>query len=187
MPHAPLPKSVGRDCIAHQPIRGAEEALDAIADQLTKLADEIRRSGPTPVTAQFPKARQNSSFAHVNLARQLYHIRRKRSAIFGTIELFGEPASDLLLDLFIAHSTGNEVSVSSACIGAAVPATTALRHLGILQQEGLVLREQDERDQRRINVRLSQYGVEKMEAYFSEIAGCTTEGKIQPDKLTCFI
>ena len=39
-------------------------------------------------------------------------------------ELFGEPAWDILLDLYIANVENKPVSVSSACIGSAAPPTT---------------------------------------------------------------
>ena len=100
-------------------------------------------------------------------AQMRYDERRKRSAIFGHSELFGEPAWDILLDLYIAHAKGKEVSVSSACIGSAVPPTTGLRWLGILQATGLVVREHDSGDQRRVLVRLSHEGIEKMEAFLT--------------------
>lgn len=102
------------------------------------------------------------------LARARYHARRRRSVAFDGAELFGEPAWDILLDLYIAHAEGKPVSVSSACIGSAAPPTTGLRWLGVLQEAGLVERKQDPRDQRRVLVHLTGEGVLKMEAYFRE-------------------
>ena len=43
-----------------------------------------------------------------------------------------------------------------------------LRWLGVLQSAGLVEREHDPRDQRRVLVRLSQHGIEQMETYFKD-------------------
>ncbi|MEQ5786722.1 winged helix-turn-helix transcriptional regulator [Erythrobacter sp. NFXS35] len=95
-----------------------------------------------------------------------YSLRRKRAAIFGNPELFGEPAWDILLDLFIAHGEDKPVSVSSACIGSAAPATTGLRWLGVLAEEGLIVRENDAQDNRRVLVRLTRAGVTAMERFF---------------------
>jgi predicted transcriptional regulator len=100
-------------------------------------------------------------------AIDLYDDRRRRAKLFGP-NLFGEPAWDILLDLFIASETGKKISVTSACIGAAVPLTTALRWLSMLEARGLILRENDEKDARRSNVRLSDLGRELMEQYLSE-------------------
>lgn len=105
------------------------------------------------------------------LARKAYSARRQRGAIFGNAELFGEPAWDILLDLYIAHAEGKNVSVSSACIGSAAPPTTGLRWLGVLADNGLVLREHDPEDQRRVLVRLSARGLAAMDHYFALAAG----------------
>lgn len=103
-------------------------------------------------------------------AHLAYELRRKREAIFAGLELFGEPAWDMLLDLYGAHVKGQLVSVSSACIASAGPATTALRWLGTLQQAGLVERTSDPQDQRRVLVRLTRKGIQQMEIYLREAA-----------------
>ncbi|XUU60286.1 MarR family transcriptional regulator [Erythrobacter sp. HA6-11] len=107
----------------------------------------------------------------LTLARARYDARRKRASVFDNEELFGEPAWDILLDLYIAHAEGKPVSVSSACIGSASPPTTGLRWLGVLQAAGLLEREHDMRDQRRVLVRLSNHGVQRMETYFRDALG----------------
>ena len=116
----------------------------------------------TPVT----DIRQVRSL-NVELAREAYAVRRRRNAIFGNAEIFGEPAWDILLDLYIAHVENKPVSVSSACIGSAAPPTTGLRWLGVLTEEGLILREHDPEDQRRVLVRLSDRGLAAMDQYFA--------------------
>jgi DNA-binding MarR family transcriptional regulator len=89
-------------------------------------------------------------------ALALYRARRARESSFGDHgDLFGEPAWDTLLDLFVAREAGRRVSVSSACIAADVPATTALRWLSLLEQRGLVERCADSGDGRRIYIGLS--------------------------------
>lgn len=89
-------------------------------------------------------------------ASVIYRGRRARRVLFGDHgDLFGEPAWDMLLDLFVARETGQLVSVSSACISADVPATTALRWLGILERRGLVRRMADRCDGRRWHMQLS--------------------------------
>ncbi len=103
------------------------------------------------------------------MARQAYALRRKRAAIFGNPELFGEPAWDILLDLYIVHADGKPVSVSSACIGSAASPTTGLRWLGVLAEEGLVVRENDSDDHRRVLVRLTRAGITAMERFFDAV------------------
>jgi hypothetical protein len=130
-------------------------------------ASQEQRTAP----ASHPDAKmQRRRFAA--LAREAYAIRRRRAVIFDNDELFGEPAWDILLDLYIAYAEGKSVSVSSACIGSAAPPTTGLRWLGILSEQGLILREQDPEDQRRVLVRLTAKSLTAMDEYFSK-AGLT--------------
>lgn len=141
------------------------DELIAIAARLRGAAaglEDPRRSDPAPQVAQ-PSRRPSS---HLELARKTYALRRKRTAIFGNPDLFGEPAWDILLDLYIARAEGKPVSVSSACIGSAAPATTGLRWLGVLADEGLVVREPDAEDQRRVLVRLTPAGQAAMDRFF---------------------
>ena len=49
---------------------------------------------------------------------------------------------------------------TSACLGAHVPPTTALRWLRLLEGYGMIEREEDERDGRRTFVRLSTKGMD---------------------------
>ena len=56
---------------------------------------------------------------------------------------------------------------TSACIGSAVPSTTALRWIAILEKQGLLVREADASDARRVYVKLSASGYAAMLEYFS--------------------
>jgi hypothetical protein len=58
--------------------------------------------------------------------RQVLRLRRLRERFFDS-SLFADPAWDMLLDLMAARLEDAQVAVSSLCIAAAVPPTTALR------------------------------------------------------------
>jgi DNA-binding MarR family transcriptional regulator len=77
-------------------------------------------------------------------------------------DLFGEPVWDLVLDLFIAQAEGRRTCVSSACIGAAVPSTTALRWIKELESRGILQRESDPADARRTFLALAPRFFETM-------------------------
>ncbi|PTQ08263.1 MarR family transcriptional regulator [Sphingomonas oleivorans] len=94
-------------------------------------------------------------------AKRLIRWRRKRDELLGEA-LFGDPAWDMMLDLFAAQEEGKQVSVSSLCIAAAVPATTGLRWINILVDRGILLKKDDERDRRRIWVELTPDYVQRM-------------------------
>jgi hypothetical protein len=137
-----------------------------LADELMAIAGRLRDAAEGAASEpDLPRASRPVR-SHLALARKAYALRRKRGAIFGNPDLFGEPAWDILLDLFIAQGEGKPVSVSSACIGSAAPATTGLRWLGVLADEGLVVRENDPEDHRRVLVRLTPAGRAAMERFF---------------------
>nr|WP_298927687.1 winged helix DNA-binding protein [uncultured Erythrobacter sp.] len=159
--------------------------LQVLAAQLSNIAGQLRTgsvnqdSAPArfgaPVAVPFPDPRSDTErqamrLVYAELARDLYVARRKRESIFGDGELFGEPAWDILLDLYVAYVERKKVSVSSACIGSAAPSTTGLRWLGILSEQELVTREHDPEDQRRVLVRLSEKGLKAMDTYFASAA-----------------
>lgn len=162
--------------------RGAEASrqsrrLIAAANELLALAAELeevaRRGAHDPATRSEDGSGETEAFAlleddarWLRHARRTYRNRRSRTAVFGDETLFGEPAWDLLLDLFIAAKERKRVPVTSACIGAAVPTTTALRWLAVLEERGLVLREADPSDARRVFVRLSADAYARMVSYF---------------------
>lgn len=91
-------------------------------------------------------------------ARALYDMRRLRSNFFDQ-SLFGEPAWDILLDLFIAFANRQRISTTSCCIASAAPTSTALRWIGELSQTGLVWREPSSTDRRSSYVSLTHEGV----------------------------
>lgn len=103
-----------------------------------------------------------TSEALLAFARETYAIRRRRDRHLPG-DLFGEPTWDILLDLYVATREDRPVPTTSACIGANVPPTTALRWLRILEARGLVEREEDNRDGRRTFVRLSSRGLAAMD------------------------
>lgn len=95
------------------------------------------------------------------LAKSLWRMRRSRGAIFSS-EIFGEPAWDMLLDLFQHQVAGRHVYIKSACIGADVPTTTGLRWIDSLIERKLIVRHADTKDRRRQTISLSSEGMSKM-------------------------
>lgn len=96
--------------------------------------------------------------------RQVIRARRLRDKQFGK-GLFEDPAWDMMLDLFAAQLERAQVSVSSLCIAAAVPSTTALRWIARMTEAGLFERQPDPFDRRRAFMALSPSGLEGMRGY----------------------
>lgn len=129
---------------------------------LRPIAGEAARIGARPHPSKFEEIRVEDRSgpsapergALVALAKHYLSQRRRRDALFpGT--LFADPAWDVLLDLYLAGLENRRVSVSNACIAAAVPTTTALRWIGLLEEEGLVQRFDDPGDRRRAYLQLA--------------------------------
>lgn len=101
------------------------------------------------------------------LIRQELRKRRNRDRYF-SCDMFADPAWDMLLDLYASRLEGRTVSVSSLCIAAAVPQTTALRRIKIMCDEGWLIRHSDSDDGRRIFISLSDNALAQLNAYFSD-------------------
>lgn len=100
--------------------------------------------------------------------RQYLAQRRRRDQFFPS-DLFADPAWDMLLDLYAAHHERSRISISSLCIAAAVPATTALRWIKTMEDAGLFVRSHDQFDGRRVYIELSEDARSRMDAYFKSI------------------
>ena len=95
--------------------------------------------------------------------------RRQARARFFDAELFADPAWDILLDLTAARAERRKVSVTSLCIAAGVPATTALRWISQMVESDLLVRIPDPHDRRRAHIALSDSTADVMARYFAEI------------------
>jgi hypothetical protein len=109
-----------------------------------------------------------STIGDAAMVRSIIRARRLRDQYFQA-ELFADPAWDMLLDLMAARLERRAVAVSSLCIAAAVPPTTALRWIKTMTDAGLFLRIADPRDGRRVFIELSHAAAEGMAAYLAVI------------------
>ena len=96
--------------------------------------------------------------------REIIRARRLREDLFGP-GIFADPAWDILLDLTAAKLEGRSVAVSSLCIAAAVPATTALRWIKQLTDAGFLHRVADPDDGRRVFIEMTERASAAMHSY----------------------
>ncbi len=142
----PAPNTLNDKPVSFRP------APAAIFDSLTKHFETM------------PKAPDSGA----TKVRTMLKLRRKRENYFNAT-LFADPAWDILLDLYAAELEGQKVSVSSLCIAASVPPTTGLRWIGAMTADGLLQREHDPEDARRIFIRLSETAREALSSYFTDM------------------
>jgi len=159
---------IWKEAESHPPIN---QRLRTLAQSLLNAAVELEKAPPTMAQDDGGPATHLSRAKSepAEQALQLYRERRRRIEAFGDDTLFGEPAWDILLDLFVAGERGKRVAVTSACIGSGVPSTTALRWLNVLELRGMVEREDDNHDARRSFVRLTPKARAMMLDYFANL------------------
>jgi hypothetical protein len=151
---------------AYSPRRKTEHLLK-LSEDVSRIAGTLARLSvdrdsdedlPPTVVSDIPAERVKS----VILARRL------RGRFFPE-DLFADPAWDMMLDLLYAELIHQRVAVSSLCVAAAVPATTALRWLNTLVKQQIVVRRDDPHDGRRVFIELSPHASSALRRYFAEV------------------
>jgi DNA-binding MarR family transcriptional regulator len=160
-----------------QQVEAIAHSLDRMSrplDRRTALfAAPLRTTDPgapaaVPAAPAYVPACGEAALPDPRMVRQIIANRQAR-ARFLDPELFGDPAWDMLLDLTAAHGEGARVSVTSLCIAAGVPATTALRWLTQMVESGIFLRLPDPADRRRAFIALSERALAAMAGYFASL------------------
>lgn len=160
-----------------RPLQLSDIATDTNAERLRQLSDEVSRIASTlarlSTTPSVPRAPDvpvlgNPPTIPIEEIRKVIRARRMRDRYFPG-EVFADPAWDMMLDLLQAEIAQLRVPVSSLCISAAVPATTALRWLKKLVSEGLFVRQNDPHDGRRVFVELAPETSTALRRYFVEV------------------
>lgn len=151
-------------------MRRFQEEVARIADSLARLTrNELSDAKAAVRTPAFTFATEaDAEGTSPNEIRRVIRARRMRSEFFEG-ELFADPAWDMLLDLFAADLEHRQISVSSLCIAAAVPPTTALRWIGTLSEAGLFDRRADPTDRRRAYIALSDTARRGMLRYIGAV------------------
>ncbi|MBL8647535.1 MAG: MarR family transcriptional regulator [Sphingosinicella sp.] len=151
--------------------RDAFVQIGMLSDEVSRIADQLARLASMKEGPMLPAVATDRSAAET--ARSLREIIRKRQVRkqFFPAELFADPAWDIMLDLAAARLEGKQVSVSSLCIAADVPTTTALRWIKGMTDAGMLARRSDPGDGRRSFIDLSDEAAEAMERYIALVDG----------------
>jgi DNA-binding MarR family transcriptional regulator len=158
------------------------EQVGRIAERLEKLSPGQREGGgafrfESPAQAwraqgedqrSAREEEQRPRLPEAAVLRRIIKARQARMRHFDA-DLFADPAWDILLDLAAARAERQQVSVTSLCIAAGVPATTALRWIGQMVDADLLVRVSDPHDRRRAYIALSDNTADALARDFSEI------------------
>jgi DNA-binding MarR family transcriptional regulator/CheY-like chemotaxis protein len=161
------------------PLSVRDVASDASAARLRQLSEEVTRiaaalsrlssasAGPPLSPATMAPPQGDLPAVSAEGLRSIIRARRLRSS-FLPADLFADPAWDMLLDLLQAEIVQHRVPVSSLCIAAAVPATTALRWIKAMTDRGLLVRRDDPHDGRRVFIEMAPATSAALRNYFQE-------------------
>jgi hypothetical protein len=138
------------------------EEVGRIANVLAALSEDEAAAAAMAMVGAAPNG--DGERLDAGFVRSIIRARRLRDHFFRG-EMFADPAWDMLLDLMAARVERQRVAVSSLCIAAAVPPTTALRWIKTLCDQGLFVRVADPEDGRRVFIELSVETATRMEAY----------------------
>lgn len=145
------------------------ERLEAQVQRILARLDSTRSEVLPARPAEPLSAPISFDAGRAKLARAKLRERRQREQ-FLPADIFADPAWDMLLDLYAAHYERREVSVSSLCIAANVPATTALRWIKSMTDHGMFERTCDPHDGRRILIAIGESTRLAMDAYFDKLS-----------------
>ena len=99
------------------------------------------------------------------IARGEYRRRRMRERYFDK-KLFGEPAWDMLLELYASELNDEKISTSNLILSSSAPSSTALRWIKHLEDSGLVSKTSSHLDGRVQYQSITNCGFEAMTNYF---------------------
>lgn len=138
--------------------------LANLSNNTIKYSDQ--QLATRPVSDAPPGFESKARSVSAEEVRNLIKARRLRDQYFDP-GLFADPAWDMLLDLTAARLEDKQVSVSSLCIAANVPPTTALRWIKTMTEKKIFVRRSDELDGRRIFIELSDTSMAAMIGFFA--------------------
>jgi hypothetical protein len=100
-------------------------------------------------------------------AERFYAERRRRDALFPD-GLFGEPAWDLLLAMFVAREKNQAMILCKAYKAAGITDTTGRRLLDRMEADGLITRRRAPRSRKMRIVELTELAVERLTDYLAK-------------------
>jgi len=150
-----------------RPSRSEQLSLRQV-EELQHELDEVRRAVMQEDIPQISRRQVGvDNEAKQQLATKLLRLRRQRSSVFDA-DLFGEPAWDMLLELYLADLRHVRHSVSGLCKLSGAPTSTAVRWLAKMEAAGLLTREGDPHDARRLWVVMTHGGYTRIDTLLDQ-------------------
>jgi hypothetical protein len=138
-----------------------------IFQSVSAMPGQIRRRLTDMLAAQVP-SRNGETAALVNARRHL-HDCKARESVFGRSEFFGDPAWNMLVELFIAHEERRDLTAGQLCGRAGAALQTAHRWLAIMEREGLVMAVRATSDEADRQIFISPASIQNMHRCFGRV------------------
>lgn len=152
-----------------QTVQKSEHISLRHVEMLQQELDQVRRAVlQTELPKEVKRPSSSASEAKQASVAKVLKIRRERSALFGP-GLFGEPAWDMLLELYLAELRYVRMSISGLCRLIDVPSTTALRWIAKLESAELVVKQGDPRDARKSWLKLTELGFARLDSVIAKM------------------
>jgi DNA-binding MarR family transcriptional regulator len=133
----------------------------------------------SPLNADLQGSHQPPSLAQREILREdavrIQLSRDLRRKLFDR-NMFGEPAWDMLLALYVIHNDQRRLGTGELSKVAAVPLTTCLRWMDYLIEQELIWRIPSPLDQRVVSVELSEIGRATMDRYLMKVREASVFG-----------
>lgn len=141
-----------------------EPSLDVACSQSASVTYSVVCESPNGTSS----SKHLADAVRVAEIKEIIDRRNLRRQVFG-LGFSDGPAWDILLELYLAHEQGQQLSLTCLGLSTNVPETTSLRWLRRLAQDALATVHTDARDGRRKLVRLTPEASLKMSAYFRKL------------------
>jgi len=105
----------------------------------------------------------------VTLCKALIQERRIVGEALG-FRLVENANFDILIELYLARTEHRKVFVWSLCAAANAPYSTAYRKIRELIAAGLIVRHDDTKDRRRVEVELTRHAIQVLDGFISKLA-----------------
>jgi CheY-like chemotaxis protein/DNA-binding MarR family transcriptional regulator len=156
------------------------DRLKEVAEVAGQLVGQIRGlehlpdlSVPANADARAPGAAAEGSSrvfgSKASTLKFIWQLQETRREVFRGSSL-PESSWDILTELMSIELASRKISVSGLCLAANCPVTTALRRIDELTELGLIAKDPDPSDARRLYVRMTDVGRAKMEEFLEQVA-----------------
>jgi len=146
-----------------------------MARDILAMADEAEAEAMSMVGSTFDDVPSKSEYnvrsrgRFMESAKYQYESRRVRERFFEK-KIFGEPAWDMLLELYAGELNDEKISTTNLILSSSAPNSTALRWIKHLEDAGLVTKQSSHLDGRVQYQRITKNGFESMTKYFESVS-----------------